>query len=340
MSVSPWMTGLLKVGFGIMRENLITGGAGFIGSHLTELLLSRGERVTVLDDLSTGSVRNIDLFRDHPNYRYVLGSIMDRPVMMELVDRCDRIYHLAAAVGVRLIVEKPVDSIETNIRGTELVLELAARKKRPVLIASSSEVYGKGVRFPSSETDDLLLGPTLRPRWSYACSKMIDEFLALAYQRERGMPTVIARLFNTVGPRQAAQYGMVIPRFVRQALNNAPLTVYGDGSQSRAFGHVQDVVGALAGLLDKPEALGGVFNVGNDREITIADLARMVVERSGSQSSLQFVPFEEAYDPSFEDLARRVPNLSRIREVLGYQPQYSIEQIVDDVIRHEREGQK
>jgi UDP-glucose 4-epimerase len=322
-----------------MRHNLITGGAGFIGSHLAEALLARGEKVTVIDDLSTGSVRNIDLHRNHPHYSYHIASIMDRPLMTELVDRCDRVFHLAAAVGVRLIVERPVASIETNIRGTEIVLELAARKLRPVLIASSSEVYGKGVRIPFSEDDDVLLGPSTRPRWSYACSKMIDEFLALAYWQERRMPVVIARLFNTVGPRQAAQYGMVIPRFVRQALANEPLTVYGDGSQTRAFVHVSDTVRALVGLMDCDAAAGQVFNVGSTEEITIADLARLIIARTGSTSTLQFLPFEQAYDANFEDLTRRVPDLTRISRLIGFQPSFTIEQVIDQVITHERQAE-
>jgi UDP-glucose 4-epimerase len=320
-----------------MRTNLITGGAGFIGSHLTEALLSRGERVAVIDDLSTGSIRNIDLFRDHPHYRYHIASIMDRPLLTECVDRCDRVFHLAAAVGVRLIVEKPVNSIETNIRGTEEVLELAARKRRPVLVASSSEVYGKGVRIPFSENDDVLLGPTVRPRWSYACSKMIDEFLSLAYWHEKHLPVVIARLFNTVGPRQAAQYGMVIPRFVRQAMAGEPLTVYGDGTQSRAFAHVSDTVRALLALMDGDNTWGQVYNVGSAEEITIADLARLVIEMTGSSSSLRFLPFEEAYDSNFEDLSRRVPNLTRICTAVGFEPSLKIRDVIADVIAHENQ---
>jgi UDP-glucose 4-epimerase len=262
---------------------------------------------------------------------------MDRPLLTECVDRCDRVFHLAAAVGVRLIVEKPVNSIETNIRGTEEVLELAARKRRPVLVASSSEVYGKGVRIPFSENDDVLLGPTVRPRWSYACSKMIDEFLSLAYWHEKHLPVVIARLFNTVGPRQAAQYGMVIPRFVRQAMAGEPLTVYGDGTQSRAFAHVSDTVRALLALMDGDNTWGQVYNVGSAEEITIADLARLVIEMTGSSSSLRFLPFEEAYDSNFEDLSRRVPNLTRICTAVGFEPSLKIRDVIADVIAHENQ---
>jgi UDP-glucose 4-epimerase len=262
---------------------------------------------------------------------------MDVPLMTELVDRCDRVWHLAAAVGVRLIVEQPVHTIETNIRGTEIVLEQASRKGRPLLITSTSEVYGKSTRVPFSEGDDLVFGSTTRPRWAYACSKAIDEFLALAYHQERKMPVVIARLFNTVGPRQTGQYGMVIPRFVRQALDGAPITIYGDGSQSRAFADVNDVVGGLMGLMNTPAAPGNVFNVGNDQEITIADLAAKIREACGSSSEIEFVPFEKAYDENFEDLARRVPDLSKVQQLTGYKPTRSIDEIIERVVRWTRD---
>lgn len=313
-------------------HNLVTGGAGFIGSHLSESLLARGEKVTVIDDLSTGAIQNLDGCRDHPGFRYHIGNIMDVPLMTELVDRADRIWHLAAAVGVRLIVEKPVHTIETNIRGTEIVLNLAARKRKKVLLTSTSEIYGKSSKVPFSEGDDLVFGTTTRPRWAYACSKAIDEFLALAYHNERHMPVVIVRLFNTVGPRQTGQYGMVIPRFVQQALAGDPITVYGDGSQSRAFAYVMDVVDALIRLMETPEAEGEVFNVGNDQEISIADLAKLVVQKTGSRSELKFVPFQEAYDSNFEDLARRVPDLSKIRDCIQYAPTLRIDEIVDRVV--------
>ena len=322
-----------------MTHTLITGGAGFVGSHLAEQLLASGRHVTVIDDLSTGSIRNLDACRADPRFRYHIDSIMNYPLMAELVDRADEVYHLAAAVGVRLILEKPVQTIATNIRGTEIVLELAARKGRRVLITSTSEVYGKGTRIPFSEEDDLVFGATRRPRWSYACSKAIDEFLALAYYREHGLPVVIARLFNTVGPRQTGQYGMVIPRFVAQALAGEPITVYGDGSQTRCFGHVLDVIRGLRGLMDTPAAAGQVFNVGNDAEISIADLARLVAAKAGSASEIRFIPFEQAYDENFEDLVRRVPDLSRIRAAIGYQPTTGIEEIVEQVIAYQRTEQ-
>lgn len=319
-----------------MINNLITGGAGFIGSHLAEQLLENGEAVTVIDDLSTGAIRNLDGCRGKTGFSYHIGNIMDVPLMAELVDRADRVWHLAAAVGVRLIVEKPVHTIETNIRGTEVVLDLAARKNKKVLITSTSEIYGKSTKVPFSEGDDLVFGSTSRPRWAYACSKAIDEFLALAYYNERKMPVVIVRLFNTVGPRQTGQYGMVIPRFVQQALADEPITVYGDGSQSRAFAYVVDVVGALIGLMNEPAAEGNVYNVGNDFEITIAELARLIVKSAGSSSELKFISFEQAYDQNFEDLARRVPDLSKIRALINYQPKLNVDQIVNHVIEYFR----
>ncbi|MCX7018539.1 MAG: GDP-mannose 4,6-dehydratase [bacterium] len=319
-----------------MAEILVTGGAGFIGSHLVEALLRRGDSVIVVDDLSTGSIRNLDGCRSDPKLRVHIGSICDMPLMAELIDRAGVICHLAAAVGVRLIVEKPVHTIETNIRGTEIVLELAARKNKPILITSSSEVYGKSANVPFSEDDDLLLGSTTRPRWAYACSKAIDEFLALAYYRERKLPVVIVRLFNTVGPRQTGQYGMVIPRFVRQALTGQPVSVYGDGRQTRAFAYVGDVVGALMSLMSEPRAAGQVFNVGNDEEITIIDLARLVIHKTASASKVEFIPFEQAYDENFEDLARRVPDLSKLRALISYTPRLHVGDVIDRVIEHER----
>jgi UDP-glucose 4-epimerase len=316
---------------------LVTGGAGFIGSHLVEELLGRGHAVVAIDDLSTGTIWNLDEARKHPRFSYYIDTVMTEPLMAELVDRADMIFHLAAAVGVRLIVERPVHTIETNIRGTEIVLELAARKKKKVLLTSTSEVYGKSAKVPFRETDDLVLGSTTRPRWAYACSKAIDEFLGLAYYRQYGMPVVIARLFNTVGPRQTGQYGMVVPRFVEQALTGRPLTVYGDGTQTRAFAYVGDVVAGLIGLMEVPRAHGEVFNVGNDREISIADLARLVIERTASTSQIEYIPFERAYDENFEDLQRRVPDLTKIRSLTGYAPVVSIEEIVDRVAAYMKE---
>lgn len=319
-----------------MIHNLITGGSGFIGSHLTEALLAAGEHVTVIDDLSTGSIRNLDAIHSHPHLQVHIGSIMDIPLMTELVDRADRIWHLAAAVGVRLILEKPVHTIQTNIRGTEIILDLASRKNRPTLITSTSEVYGKSTQVPFREHADLVFGSTTRPRWAYACSKAIDEFLALAYHHEQQMPIRIARLFNTVGPRQTGQYGMVIPRFVSQALAGQPITVYGDGSQTRAFGDVEDVVRGLIGLMNAPDTAGQVFNLGNETEITIADLARLIIAKANSSSTLHFIPFEQAYDEHFEDLARRVPDLTRIRTAINYTPTRDIHQIIERVLQWTR----
>ncbi|MGC8741612.1 MAG: GDP-mannose 4,6-dehydratase [Candidatus Sumerlaeaceae bacterium] len=320
-----------------MAYILVTGGAGFIGSHLVEALLSRGHLVTAIDDLSTGTIWNLDVARKSARFSYYIDSIMNERLMAELVDRADMVYHLAAAVGVRLIVERPVHTIETNIRGTEIVLELAARKKKKVLLTSTSEVYGKSTKVPFSEHDDLLLGSTTRPRWAYACSKAIDEFLGLAYHKQFGLPVVIVRLFNTVGPRQTGQYGMVVPRFVEQALRGLPLTVYGDGTQTRAFAYVGDVVEAMIELMETPAAAGQVFNVGNDREISIRELARLVIERTGSSSTIDFIPFEKAYDENFEDLQRRVPDLTKVRALIGYAPKVSIEEILDKVADYMRE---
>lgn len=320
-----------------MRRILITGGAGFVGSHLAERLLADGNEVTVIDDLSTGTIRNLEAVRAHDRLRVVVDSIMNQPLMAELVDWCDEVYHLAAAVGVRLVVERPVHTIETNIRGTEIVLGLASQKGRKVLITSTSEVYGKSERVPFREDDDLVLGATIRPRWGYACSKAIDEFLALAHHREFGTPVVIVRLFNTVGPRQTGQYGMVIPRFAEQALRGEPITVYGAGTQTRAFGHVSDVVCALVSLMGNVACVGQVFNVGNTREITILALAEMVRGYAQSTSAIECIPFEQAYDEKFEDLVRRVPCLDKLTAAIGYAPVYCIEEIVQQVVEFERD---
>jgi UDP-glucose 4-epimerase len=317
---------------------LITGGAGFIGSHLSERLIADGHRVTVIDDLSTGSVRNIRGLKDREGFRYFIETALNRPVMAELVDEADAVFHLAAAVGVKLIVESPVRTIETNVKATEMVLEFANKKKKKVFIASTSEVYGKSAAVPFREDGDLVLGPTFKGRWSYACSKAIDEFLALAYWKEKKCPVVVARLFNTVGPRQTGRYGMVLPTFVRQALEGKPITVYGDGTQTRTFTHVTDVVGALAALMEEPRAVGEVFNVGGREEISILDLAQRVKDRTRSSSSIRLIPYGEAYEEGFEDMPRRAPNLDKIRALIGYEPRLSLDRAIDDVAAYIRTG--
>lgn len=318
---------------------LLTGGAGFIGSHLSEFLLAQGHAVTVFDDLSTGSIENIEHLRAHKSFRYRVDSVANRPLLAELVDASDAIFHLAAAVGVRLIVESPVRTIETNVKLTELVLETANKKKRPVLVASTSEVYGKSAAIPFKEDGDLVMGSTTKGRWSYACSKALDEFLAIAYWKERKLPVVVARLFNTVGPRQTGRYGMVVPTFVRQALAGEPLTVYGDGTQSRCFTHVKDSVRALAGLMASPEAVGGVFNVGSTEEISILGLAQKVKESVKSDSPIRLVPYDEAYEDGFEDMPRRVPDLTKVKALIGYAPTQTLDDIILDVVAHERLAQ-
>ncbi len=315
---------------------LLTGGAGFVGSHLSELLLDEGHEVLVLDDLSTGAIENIRHLRENPRYRLTVDTIFNAPLAAELIDQADVVFHLAASVGVFQIVESPVRTIETNIRGTEIVLNNAAKKGKPVLVTSTSEVYGKASKVPFSEEDDCVLGPSSKGRWAYAASKLVDEFLALSYFKEKKLPTIVVRLFNTVGPRQTGRYGMVLPRFVRQALDGGPITVFGDGKQSRCFGFVGDVVRALAALTREPRAYGQVFNVGNDREITIEDLAKLVRDRANPTARIEFVPYDRAYEAGFEDMRRRVPDLSRIRALIGYRPTLGIEQIVDAVVAHER----
>ncbi len=310
---------------------LITGGAGFIGSHLSDELIKRGNQLTVIDDLSTGSIENIAHLRNHPLFHYVIDTMMNKPVLAELVDQADVIFHLAAAVGVRLIVASPVRTIETNVRATELVLELAAKKSKKVLITSTSEVYGKSQKVPFREEDDLLIGPPDRGRWSYACSKAIDEFLAMAYWGERKVPTIIVRLFNTVGPRQTGQYGMVVPSFVRQAIAGEPITVFGDGLQSRCFGWVGDVVNALIALSEHPEAVGRVFNIGSDEEVTILELAERIKKITNSQSLIKLVPYDQAYETGFEDMPRRVPDLRRIRQLIGYSQSKTLDEILGAV---------
>jgi UDP-glucose 4-epimerase len=315
---------------------LITGGAGFIGSHLADALLSQGHEVDVIDNLSTGSIRNIDHLKTHPKFKYVIDTLTNEPLLAELIDRSDIIFHLAAAVGVKLIVEEPVHTIETNVHGTEVVLKHANKKKKLVFIASTSEVYGKSTDVPFREDADLVMGPTAKHRWAYACSKAIDEFLALAYWKERGLPVVIVRFFNTVGPRQTGQYGMVLPSFVRQALAGEPITVFGDGHQQRSFTYIGDVVGCLLKLAKEKNALGQVFNIGNSEEVSILTLARLVKARTGSPSDIVFIPYDEAYEAGFEDMPRRVPDLTKIRALVGYEPKVQLDEIVDRVIEYFR----
>lgn len=311
---------------------LITGGAGFIGSHLSDAYLERGDEVFVIDDLSTGSIENIRHLKDHPRFHYTIESVHNQPVTAELVDQCDVVVHLAAAVGVKLIVESPVRTIETNVRGTEVVLSLANKKKKKVLIASTSEVYGLSGEVPFREDGNLVMGATTKGRWSYACSKAIDEFLALAYWHEKKLPTVVVRLFNTVGPRQTGRYGMVIPTFVKQALSGRPITVYGDGNQSRCFGYVGDIVGALTKLMDHPDAVGKVFNVGSNEEITILGLAERVKKLTQSKSEIVFLPYDEAYEEGFEDMPRRVPDIAKIGALIGFRPEMKLDGILSSVI--------
>jgi UDP-glucose 4-epimerase len=307
---------------------LITGGAGFVGSHLAEALLQRGQHVTIIDDLSTGRMENFAHVRAFPHFRFAIETIMNEAVMDRLVSECDMIYHLASAVGVELIVNRPVEVIERCILGSEVVLKIANRYKKKVLITSTSEVYGKSSKVPFSEDDDRILGPTTKSRWSYSCSKAIDEFLALAYLKEKKLPIVIVRLFNTVGPRQSGQYGMVVPRFVQAALNNQPIRVYGDGSQSRCFGYVGDVVNAMIALANHPGAVGQIFNIGSDEEITIMDLAQKVKTLTGSQSEIVKIPYEQAYEQGFEDMVRRMPDLTKIKKLIGYAPKVKLDEII------------
>ncbi|MGE5055925.1 MAG: NAD-dependent epimerase/dehydratase family protein [Acidobacteriota bacterium] len=323
-----------------MQRSLITGGAGFVGSHLAEELLQRGDEVFVIDDLSTGRIDNIEPLKRHPKFHYVIDSVHNERVLAEWIDRCDVVYHLAAAVGVKLIVESPVNTIETNVHGTEVVLKVANKKKKRVLITSTSEVYGKSTSVPFREDQDLVLGPTTKGRWSYACSKAIDEFLALAYWHEKRLPVIIVRLFNTVGPRQTGRYGMVIPNFVQQALNNEPITVYGDGEQSRAFGYVGDIVRALADLARHPQAVGEVFNIGNTREITMNALAERIRQMTGSSSEIVHIPYDRAYEQGFEDMPRRVPDISKIQRLTGYQPSVELDEILERVIAHFRNSEE
>jgi UDP-glucose 4-epimerase len=315
---------------------LVTGGAGFIGSHLTERLLEGGDSVVCLDNLSTGSLANLDRFRDHPRFDFVQGSVLDELLVDECVHRVDAVVHLAAAVGVKLIIDQPLRSLTTNIRGSENVIEAAHRYRRKILLASSSEIYGKNSSGPLQEGADRILGTPSVVRWAYSTAKAFDEILANAYHRERGLETIIARLFNTVGPRQSPAYGMVIPRLVRQAILDEPLTVYGDGLQTRCFAHVTDVVAALFGLLAAPAAVGGTFNIGSPDEISMLDLAKEIIRRCGSDSPIQLVPYSDAYDSGFEDMRRRVPDTVRIRGLLGWSPTRNLGEILDEVIAEAR----
>jgi UDP-glucose 4-epimerase len=319
---------------------LITGGAGFIGSHLAEFLLHRGDTVVAIDDLSTGAMNNIAHLKMQPRFTYHIDTLMNRPLMAELVDHCDVVFHLAAAVGVQLIVESPVRTITTNISGTEVVLQMAAKKRRKVLLTSTSEVYGKRTAVPFREDDDLLLGPPTKRRWSYACSKAVDEFLAMAYAEEHRVPVIIVRLFNTVGPRQTGRYGMVIPRFVAAALTEAPICVYGDGTQSRCFAAVADVVRMLAGLADLPAAVGEIINVGSDEETTITGLAQQVKALTGSPSEIVFVPYDVAYGHDFEDMQRRLPDLTKLSRLLGDRPRTPLTAVLASVIESARRGER
>ncbi len=322
-----------------MTHALITGGAGFIGSHLAERLLQHGYQVTVIDNLTTGRFANIAHLEGTPGFRYAIEDIRNLHVTDRMVSECDVIYHMAAMVGVQRIIESPIDTIEVNIGGTEMILKAARRYRKRVLIASTSEVYGKGVSVPFKEEDDRLLGPTTRNRWSYAASKAIDEFLALAYHKEADLPVTIVRLFNTVGPRQSGQYGMVVPRFVRWALSQQPIQVYGDGQQTRCFGNVFDVIRALHGLIEADTALvaGEVFNIGSGEEVSILQLAQRIRDRADSASEIKLVPYEQAYESGFEDFRRRVPSVEKIRATIGWEPTTSLDETIDQVITYYRE---
>ncbi len=319
-----------------MPHALITGGAGFIGSHLSEYLLTAGYEVTIIDNLSTGRIENLAAVDQHPLFHSAIEDIRNIHVMDRLVSECDLIFHLAAAVGVQRIISEPIETIETNIGGTEVVLKTARRYRKKVLIASTSEVYGKGVRFPFSEDDDSVMGPTSRNRWSYAASKAIDEFLALAYHKETDLPVVLFRLFNTVGPRQSGQYGMVLPRFVNWAIRDEPILVYGDGDQQRCFCNVKDVICAIHGLSESPDATGKVFNIGSTEEISIYQLAERARDRAGSSSEIRLIPYEEAYEVGFEDFRRRVPSLDKIQHTIEWTPTISLDATIDQIIDYQR----
>ena len=316
---------------------LITGGAGFVGSHLADQLLAQGHEAMVLDNLSTGSIENIAHLKGRAGFAYTIDSVTNESLLAELIDQNDVVFHLAAAVGVKLIVEQPVHTIETNVHGTEVVLKHANKKKKLVFVASTSEVYGKSADVPFREGADLVLGATVRHRWAYACSKLLDEFLALAYWKEKKLPVVVVRLFNTVGPRQTGQYGMVLPTFVRQALAGQPITVFGDGTQTRSFTYVADVVDALIKLAQEPRAVGEVFNIGNTEEVSIGALGQRVKALSGSDSPIQFIPYDEAYEAGFEDMPRRVPDISKVPALVGFEPRMGLDDIIRTVIEHFRQ---
>ena len=313
-------------------QALVTGGAGFIGSHLTDRLIGLGHDVTILDNLSTGRYDNVSPLDGHPRFHLVVGSILNELLVDKLVERCDVIFHLAAAVGVELIIKRPLESLMTNIRGSEVVLEMAHRYRKKVLIASTSEIYGKNIHGPLREDTDRVLGSPLKSRWSYSTSKAVDEILAHVYWKEKGVPTMIVRLFNTVGPRQSGAYGMVLPRFVSQALDGKPLQVHGDGKQSRCFLHVSDVVTALAKLIEHPGAVGEVFNLGSQEEVTIAQLAQRIIRITDSASTIEYIPYDEAYEEGYEDMPRRVPDISKIRALIGFQPTLNLDQIIQSVV--------
>jgi UDP-glucose 4-epimerase len=319
-----------------MVHCLVTGGAGFIGSHLVERLLERGDRVRVVDDFSTGSIRNLDRVVDHSELEIQDGSITDPAFLEASIDGIDRVFHLAAAVGVKLVAENPVRTIHTNIYPTELLLRLASEERLPFFLASTSEVYGKNPKETWCEEDDLQLGPTSRPRWAYGCSKAIDEFLGLAYHRQRGLPVVVGRFFNVVGPRQVGAYGMVIPRFVEQALAGGPLIVYDDGSQIRCFAHVQEVISSILSLMDQPLAAGGVFNIGSDQPVSVRQLAERVVAKVGGEIAIKHIAYSEAYGDDFEDIQRRVPVIDKLEEAIGSKPTMTLDQILDDIIAWKR----
>lgn len=319
---------------------LITGGAGFVGSHLADKLISEGHEITVIDDLSTGRYSNVEHLEGHKNFRLIIDTVLNYGLMEDLVRETDRVFHMASAVGVRLIMEKPVKTIETIFRGTDIVLAFCSRYRKRVLIPSTSEVYGKGISVPFKEGDDLLTGSTDKHRWAYACAKTLDEFLAIAHWKETRLPVVVVRLFNTVGPRQTGQYGMVVPNFVKSAINNQPLKVHGDGTQRRCFGHVLDIVEGLARLIESPECFGKVFNLGNPEEISIKDLAKKAIEMTNSQSELQYVSYDEVYGEGFEDMQRRVPSIEKAQKYIGFEPTRTLNDIINDVADQFREEAK
>jgi UDP-glucose 4-epimerase len=321
-----------------MHTSLVTGGAGFIGSHLVEALLNCGRRVIVLDDLSTGTAANLGRVREHPHLQVEIDCVSNESRLERLLDQADDVFHLAAAVGVRLVLEEPIRTVTTNVGPTEVLLRLASERRRPIFLASTSEVYGKNPKLPLAEDDDLVLGPTTKGRWVYACSKALDEYLALGYHQRTGLPVVVGRFFNVVGPRQVGRYGMVLPRFVDQALAGGPLVVYDDGRQVRCFAHVRDVVRGVLDLMASPAAVGRVFNLGSDQPITIRDLAERVAALVGPDLAIEHIPYEQAYAPAFEDIRCRVPDLTRIREAIGYRPRYTLDDVLREVIAWKQQG--